>query len=121
EAVVARRDRADWTDVGEVARQNGVDAFFLKRRDLTAVAAIDDVDLGVAVHFAHEPYAARAQDAAVAIEHQRRSEIDVGLDAVAVEHPPWKFHAALIASERVGEILQRALAALVAHRTIERM
>ena len=96
-------------------------AFFLERRDLAAVAAIDDVDLRVAVDVAHEPHAARAEDAAVAVQHQRRTEIDVGLHAVAVEHAPRKFHPALIGPERVRKILQRTLAALVAHRAVERV
>src|SRR5206468_4404661 len=89
--------------------------------DLAAVAAIDDVDLRVGVDVAHEPHAARAEDAAVPVQHQRRTEIDVGLDAVAVEFAPREFHPALVGSERIGKILKRTLAALVAHRAIERM
>ena len=96
-------------------------AFFLERRDLAAVAAIDDVDLRVAFDVAHEADAARAEDAAVAVEHQRRPEVDVGLHAFAVERPARKLHPALVGSERVREVLQRALAALVADRTVERM
>ena len=92
-----------------------------ERRDLAAVAAVGDADLRVAVDLAHEPHAPRAEDAAIAIEHQRRSEIDVGLHALAVEHPPRKLHPAALGPERVREILQRALAALVAHRAIERV
>ena len=74
-------------------------AFFLERRDLAAVAAVDDVDLRVAVDVLHEPHAPRAEDAAVAVQHQRRSEVDVGAHAVAVELPPRKIHPALIGSE----------------------
>ena len=77
EPVVARRDRADRADVHQVAREQRVHAFLLEGRDLAAVAAIDDVDLGVAVDVAHEPDAARAEDAALAVEHQRRAEVDV--------------------------------------------
>jgi hypothetical protein len=90
--------------------------FFLERRDLAAVAAVDDVDLRVAVDLAHEPDAARAQDAALPVEHQRRPEIDVAPHSFAVEDAAGKLHAALIRAERVRKILQRAFAALVAHR-----
>src|SRR5436190_22823905 len=112
EAVVTGRDRSHRTDVHEVAGENRMDAFLLESGDLAAVAAIDDVDLGVAVHLAHEPDAAGAQDAAVPIQHQRRAEIDVGLDSVAVEDTARKFHPTLVAPERVGEVLQRTVAAL---------
>ena len=121
EPVVARRDRADRAHVHQVARDQRVDALFLERRDLAAVAAVDDVDLRVAVHVAHEPDAPRAENAAVAVEHERRAEIDVGLHAFAVEHAARKFHPALVGAERVGKILERTLAALVAHRAVERV
>ena len=98
-----------------------MDAFLLERRDLAAIAAVDDVDLRVAVHLAHEPDAPRAQDAPVAIQHQRRTEINVRLHAIAVEHAARKFHAALVAAERVRKILERTFAALVAHRAVERV
>ncbi len=98
-----------------------MDALFLERRDLTAIAAIDDVDLRVAVHLAHEAHAPRAQNAALPVEHQRRPEVDVALRALAVEHAPRKLHAAVIGSEGVRKILQRTLAAFVAHRAVERM
>ena len=95
--------------------------FFLERRDLAAVSSIDDIDLRIAVDVAHEAYAARAQNAALPIEHQRGPEIDVAPDAVAVEDPAGEFHAALIGPERVREVLQRTLSALVAHRAVERV
>src|SRR2546422_3437205 len=38
-----------------------------------------------------------------------------------IEHPPGKFHAALVRAERVREVLQRTFAAFVADRTVERM
>ena len=121
EPVVARRDRADRADVHQVAGEQRDDALFLERRDLAAVAALGDADLRVAVHFAHEPHAARAEDAAVAVEHQRRPEVDVGLHALAVEHAARELHPAALGAERVREILERALAALVAHRAVERV
>src|SRR5947207_9153334 len=58
EAVVTSRDRADWTDVHQVAGNKRVHAFLLEGRDLAAVAAVDDVDLRVAVDVLHEAHAA---------------------------------------------------------------
>src|SRR6476660_5479803 len=96
-------------------------ALLLERRDLAAVATIDDVDLRVAIDIAHEADAPRAQDAALPVQHQRRPEVDVAFHAFAVEHAPRKFHAAWSGPERVREILQRTLAALGADRTVERV
>src|SRR5438105_15342766 len=98
-----------------------MDAFFLERRDLAAVAAIDDVDLSIAVDVAHEAHAPRTQNAALTIEHQRRPEVDIAPDAVSIEHTAGEFHAALVGAERVREVLQRTFAAFVADRTVERM
>ena len=121
EAVLPGGDRADRADVHQVARQQRVHALLVEGGDLAAVAAVDGADLRVAIDFGHEADAARAQDAAVAVEHQRRAEVDVGLHALAVERAPRKVHAALVVAERVGEVLQRAFAALVAHRAVERV
>ena len=96
-------------------------AFVLEGRDLAAVASLGDADLRVAVDFAHETHAARAQDAAVAVQHERRTEVDVSLDAFTVEHAARKLHAALVRTKRIGEVLQRTLAALVADRAVERV
>ena len=70
---------------------------------------------------AHEADAARAEDAALAVQHQRRAEIDVAPHALAVEHAARELHPALVRPERVREVLQRALAAFVAHRAVERV
>src|SRR5262249_40319705 len=121
EAIVARGDRADRTHVHQISREERDDAFFLKRGNLAAITAIDDPDLGVAVDLTHEPDASRAENAPVAIQHQGGPKIDVGLDALAVEDASRKLHAAAIRSERVRKVLQRALAAFVAHGAIERM
>ena len=99
EAILPRRDRADRADVHQVAGQERVHALLVEGGDLAAVAAIDDADLRVAVDLAHEADAPRAQDAAVAVEHQRRAEIHVGAHALAVEHAPREVHAALGVAE----------------------
>src|SRR5918995_2979317 len=98
-----------------------MDALLGKCRDLASIAAIDDAYLRIAVDFAHESYAARAEDAAIAIEHQRRTEVDIRTDAFAVEDAAREVHAALGVAEPVRKVLQRAFAAFVAHRTVERM
>jgi hypothetical protein len=78
-----------------------MNALFLERRDLAAVAAVDDSDLRVAVDFLHEPDAPRAEDAAVAVQHQRGTEVDVCLDAFAVEDAPGEIHPAFSGAEGV--------------------
>ena len=70
---------------------------------------------------AHEADAPRAEDAAVPVQHQRRTEIHVGLHALAVEDAAREFHPALVRAEAVREILERTFAALVAHGTVERV
>src|SRR5206468_8765941 len=112
EPVVARGDGADRANIHQVAGEQRVDALFVEGRNLALAAARCDPDLRVGVDLTHETDAPRAEDAAVAIEHQRRAEIDVGLDALAVEGPAREFHATLAAPKRVGEILQRTLPAL---------
>ena len=96
-------------------------ALLLEGGDFAAGPAIDDADLRIAVNFLHEADASRAEDAAVAVQHQRGAEIHVGLDAFAIEHAPRKIHPAFGRAERVGKILQRTLAALVADWAVEGM
>jgi hypothetical protein len=98
-----------------------VDTLFVEGGYLAAAATVDDIDLRVGVDLLHEPDAARAENASLAVEHQRRTEVHVALDAFTVEHAAREIHAALRRPERVREVLKRALAALVAYRTIERM
>jgi hypothetical protein len=98
-----------------------VDALFTKRRNFAPVAPIDDADLRIGVDLAHEADAARAKNAAVAVEHQRGPEVHVGLHAFPVEDAAGEVHAAFRRPEGVGEVLQRTLAALVADRAVERM
>src|SRR5262249_48780920 len=116
-----RRDCAHRTDIHQVARDERMYALFLEGRDLAAVAAIDDVDLRVAVDVAHETHTAGAENAPLTVQHERWPEVDVTLDALAVDHAAWKVRSALRRAEVVREILERAFAALVADRTIERM
>ena len=119
EPVVLGRDRADRADVHQIARQERMDSFLLEGRDLAAVTAIRDADLRVGVDFFHEPDAARAQDAPVAVQHQRRAKVHVSSNPLAVEDTAGELHPALVRAETVGEILQRAFPSLVAHRAIQ--
>src|SRR5262249_36610769 len=80
-----------------------------------------DVDLRVAFDIAHEPNATRAQNAALPVQQQRRTEVDVTLHALAVEHSPRKLHSALIGAERVRKILQWAFAAHIADGAVTRV
>ena len=94
---------------------------FFERGQLAVAPAIRDADLRVAIHFFHEADAPRAQDAAIAVEHERRTEVDVGLDTFAVEHAPREFHAAALRTERVRKILKRTFTAFVTDGAVERM
>src|SRR4030095_2624245 len=98
-----------------------MDACFFERSDLAAASAINDVDLRVSIDVAHETDAPRAQNAAITVKHQRRTEVHIGLDAVTVEYAARKGHATLGRAEGIGKVLQGTLAALVADGTIEWM
>ena len=121
EPVILCRDGAHRTHIHQVSREQRVHALLLEGRDLAPISAIDDVDLRIGVDFPHEPHASRAENAAVAIEHQRRTEVHVGFHPFAVEHAPGKFHPAFVGTEAVPEVLQRTLAALVTDRAVERV
>src|SRR5438132_1512839 len=79
-------------------------------------AALEEVGEGIAGNLVGEARAARALDAAFAIEVHERRQGD-GLLEVALLLD----EARLAGAERERLILQRALAALVAHRAIERV
>src|SRR5829696_8820762 len=98
-----------------------MDALFSKRGDLTAIAPVGNVDLRIAVDLSHEANAPRAQDAPVAVEHQRWPEVHVRPYSFPVENASREVHAALGWTEAVGEVLQWAFATLVAHRAIQRV
>src|SRR5262249_52728458 len=117
EAEIRRCQRADRTDVGGVARELRVERRVALRDDLPAAPAIVEAQHRVASDLILEADAARAQDAALAIEVDQIAERD-GLDEMLllvvvearVARPP--FHR---------QVLQRALPALVADRAVERV
>src|SRR5262245_8465187 len=98
-----------------------MDSMLFKRGNLASVAAIHDADLRVGIDFPHEPHAPRAEDAAVPVQHECRAEVHVSPDSLAVEHTARKVHAAFRRTERIREILERTLAAFVAHWTVKRV
>ena len=84
--------------------------------DLDGVAPSEEVDLGLAGDLVGEADAAAALDAALAVEQHQLGDGDgLGPVALLLEEPAL--------ARPVGEdlVLQRALAALVAHRAVERM
>ena len=84
--------------------------------DLGGAASIHEVDERVACHFRGEAGAAVTEDAALPIQMHLRADRD-GLGEMA-----FRFHeAALAGAESHRLILKRALPALVADRTIQRM
>src|SRR5262249_6963620 len=87
-----------------------------EREDLDAVAAVDELDERITGDLVGEPRAAAALDAALAIEQHQRADRD-GL----LEVPLLLDEAALAGSECQRLILERAFAAAVADRTVERV
>ena len=108
-----RADRADLHGVaGEVRRERLVG----ERDDLGVVAAADEVDELVAGHLVGEAGAAVAEDAALAVEEHEIADRDRLLVVTLLLDVPALARAV---AERL--VLQRALAALVAHRAVERV
>ncbi len=110
--VVQRADRAQVDDVG---RQLVVDALLDERRDHRLLAAADRAERRDARDFLAEPHAARAVDAARHVGGDERAEV------LVLEHALALGIARHVAPEAHREVLQLALAALVADRAVERM
>ncbi len=116
EPVGRRGQRPDRADLHRVAGEVGGERQLGERADLDVLPPADEVDLGLAGHLVREAGAAAALDAPLAVEqHQlgdrhRLLEVALLLDEPGLPGP-------------VGErlVLERALAALVAHRAVERV
>ena len=116
EAVRRGGQRAHRADLHGVAAEVAGERVVGERVDLRLVAPVHEVDERVARHLLGEPGAAVAEDAALAVEQHhvadrdRLLEVPLLLDEAALAGP-------------VGHrlVLQRALAALVAHRAVERV
>ena len=108
--------RADRADVDHVARQLGIDGAALDRRDLGMFAAVDHAEFHHPGDLLAEAHAARAVDAAAHLLHaDQRADVLVEDDAL--------FFGVARSRAAVAhcQILQLALAALVADRAVQRM
>ena len=116
EAVRLGGERTDRADLHGVAREVRHERLVGERHHLGVVAAADEVDQLVAGDLVGEAGAAVAQDAAFAVEVDQVADRD-RLLVVALLLDVARLAGAV--AERL--ILQRALAALVADRTVERV
>ena len=116
EAVGARGERADRAQLDDVAAERGDVRMPVERPDEAVRAALEQDQLVVLGDLLREAHAAVAEDAALAVDrHQRRQlerllEVALGLDEARGAGAP-----------AVGDVLQRALAALVADGAVERV
>ena len=119
ETKIARCQCANRTNVNRVAGKMGVERRVAQRVDHRFRAARDEFENRILRDFILETRAARALNAAFAVErNQRRQRIIFVHVAPQMIHI---LHARLTARIRHRLILQHTFAALVAHRTIERM
>ena len=108
--------RADRADLHRVAREVRRERLVGERQDLRLVATLHEADQRVAGDLVGEARAAVAEDAALAVEQHEVADRDrllvvpLLLDVAALARP---------VAERL--VLQRALAALVADRAVERV
>ena len=116
EAIGAAGQRADGTDGDRVADELGAHRLGERRVDLGLEPALEALQRIVAGDDLTEAHAAPAEDAAFAVQHQHRSQRDrLGEVALQFDEPA--------AAGAVGEglVLQRALPALVADGTVQRV
>ena len=116
EAVGGRGQRAHRAQLDDVAAERAHVRAAVVGAHVGVVAALEEHQLVVLGHLLGEAHAAVTEDAALAVDgHQRAQlqrllEVALGLDV-----------ARLAAAPAVGDVLQRALAALVAHRAVQRV
>ena len=116
EAIWLRGQRADRADLHRVAGEVGVEGLLGEVEHLHAVAALDEVDQGVAGDLVGEARAAPALDATLAVEQHEIADRDRLLEVPLLLDEP-----RLAGTERERLVLQRALAAAVADRAVERV
>jgi hypothetical protein len=116
EAVRGRGQCADRAQLGHVARELAVVGPVLERRDDRVRAAVLGHQLRVAGHALGEAGAAIAEDAALTVELDQRRDRDRLLRRALGQR-----HARVAGAVAEGQVLQRTLAALVAHRAVERV
>ena len=111
-----RGEGADRADLHGVAREVRGEGQLGEGVDLELLAPADEVDLGLAGHLVGEPGAPAALDAALAVEQHQLGDGDGLLEVALLLDEP-----GLARPVGQGLVLQRALAALVAHRAVERV
>jgi hypothetical protein len=116
EAVIGAGEGTHRADLDGVAGEVGLEGLLLVDADLLQRTALDQRDERVTGDLLGEPRAAGAQHAALTIEQHLRRDVDrLG------EGPLDALEAALAAAVGHRLVLQRALAALVADRAVERV
>ena len=116
EAVGVVGQGADRAELGDVAVERGDVGAVVEGADEGAVAALQQLQLGVFGDLLAEAHAAVAEDAALAVDRDQRREFDRLLEvALFVDH------AAFARAPALRDVLQRALAALVADGAVERV
>ena len=116
EAVLPRGERADRTDLHRVAGEVRVERLVGEVEHLHAVAALDEVDQRVAGDLLGEAGTTSALDAALPVEEHQVAELDRLLEVTLLLDEP-----RFTRTERQRLVLERALAAAVAHRAVERV
>ena len=114
-AIRAAGQRADRADVDAHAALVAFEMIVMVRRDLVPDAAVDDPQRADSHALVADPHAAEAQDAARRIVEDHRRPLLLGDVQLGL------LIAALAGAVAEHHVLQLALAALVAHRAIERM
>ncbi len=116
EAVGRRGERPDGAQLDDVAAERADVGMPVEGRDVGVRAALGEDQLVVLRDLLREAHAAVAEDAALAVDRDQRRELErlaevaLGLDEARGARAP-----------AVGDVLERALAALVAHRAVERV
>ena len=116
EAVGGRQERADRAELRHVPGEVRAVGLVLEGRDQRARTAVLRHELAILRDALGEARAAVAEDAALPVERDRRGDRDR-----LVEGPLRKDHARLAGAPAEGQVLERALAALVAIGAVERM
>src|SRR5262245_27919962 len=116
EPEIAIRQRADRTDVNDVARVRIVEILARIEADLGPIASIEDAEFPGLRDLVRETHAARAQNAALLIEHHVRADRH-GLLLLDLLLPEPR----IVEPEVHVEVLEITLSRLIADGTIERM
>ena len=116
ESILGRGECADRADLGDVAGEVAAVRLVLERRDHRLRAAVHGDELPVLGDLLAEARAAVAEDAALAVECDQRRDRDRLLERALRED-----HAGRAGPVAKRQVLERALAALVADRAVERV